>query len=129
LRETLGGRQGSSHGRLIVVFGCGGDRDRGKRPGMGRVVNELADVAIVTSDNPRSEDPAEIAREVVQGMQPAKAELHVELDRAAAIRAACRMARAADVVLIAGKGRETTQTIGSKVLAFDDRQVAAEVLR
>jgi UDP-N-acetylmuramyl tripeptide synthase len=114
--------------RLIVVFGCGGDRDRGKRAPMGRVVNELADLAIVTSDNPRSEDPERIIAEIVAGMEPAHAQRFVEPDRRAAIRRAVEVARAGDVVLIAGKGHETTQTIGGEVFEFDDRKVAREAL-
>jgi UDP-N-acetylmuramoyl-L-alanyl-D-glutamate--2,6-diaminopimelate ligase len=119
---------------LIVVFGCGGDRDKGKRAPMGRVVSELADLAIVTSDNPRSEDPERIVAEIVQGMErtgaerPA-AEVVIEVDRRAAIHRAVSRARAGDVVLIAGKGHETTQTIGNQVLEFDDRTVAVEALR
>ncbi len=116
-------------GRLIVVFGCGGDRDRGKRSPMGRVVNQFADVAVVTSDNPRSEDPERIISEVVAGMEPPRAERLVEVDRRSAIRRAIEVAREGDVVLIAGKGHESTQTIGSRVHEFDDRQVAAEALR
>jgi UDP-N-acetylmuramoyl-L-alanyl-D-glutamate--2,6-diaminopimelate ligase len=115
--------------RLIVVFGCGGDRDAGKRAPMGAVVNELADVAIVTSDNPRSEDPERIIAEIVTGMEPARAERLVEPDRRRAIHRAVALARAGDVVLIAGKGHETTQTIGARVLEFDDREVAIEALR
>ncbi|MFN0242385.1 MAG: UDP-N-acetylmuramoyl-L-alanyl-D-glutamate--2,6-diaminopimelate ligase [Planctomycetota bacterium] len=127
-------RQSLSHaktrrGRLIVVFGCGGDRDTGKRAPMGRAVNEFADIAIVTSDNPRSEDPAAIAAAIEAGMQPQQAERVVELDRRRAIQIAIERAAPGDVVLIAGKGHETTQTIGSAVLAFDDREVAAEVSR
>jgi UDP-N-acetylmuramoyl-L-alanyl-D-glutamate--2,6-diaminopimelate ligase len=136
LRESLEERRAEAGddgaveaGRLIVVFGCGGDRDKGKRAPMGRVVNELADVAIVTSDNPRSEDPARIVSEIVEGMQPARAERIVEVDRRSAIGIACSRARRGDVVLIAGKGHETTQTIGNEVLEFDDRRVAEEVLR
>lgn len=116
-------------GRLIVVFGCGGDRDTGKRAPMGRVVNELADVAIVTSDNPRSEDPARIIAEITAGMQPARAERITLPDRRDAIARALSLARTGDAVLIAGKGHETTQTIGTKVYEFDDRKVAAECLR
>jgi UDP-N-acetylmuramoyl-L-alanyl-D-glutamate--2,6-diaminopimelate ligase len=116
-------------GRLIVVFGCGGDRDRGKRSPMGRVVNEQADIAIVTSDNPRSEDPERIIAEIVGGMQPPRAERVVEVDRRRAIRRAIDLARAGDVVLIAGKGHENTQVIGTQVHEFDDRKVAAEALR
>jgi UDP-N-acetylmuramoyl-L-alanyl-D-glutamate--2,6-diaminopimelate ligase len=127
LRQSLD--EGAGRGRLIVVFGCGGDRDKGKRAPMGRVVNELADVAIVTSDNPRSEDARTILSEIVAGMVPPRAERIVEPDRRSAIGIACERARRGDVVLIAGKGHETTQTIGKDVLEFDDRAVAAEVLR
>jgi UDP-N-acetylmuramoyl-L-alanyl-D-glutamate--2,6-diaminopimelate ligase len=115
-------------GRLIVVFGCGGDRDRGKRAPMGRVVDELADLAIVTSDNPRSEDPERILAEILEGMSGARARREVQVDRRAAIAMAIEEARRGDVVLIAGKGHESTQTIGSTVHAFDDRKVALEVL-
>ena len=125
-RGTSGTARG---GRLIVVFGCGGDRDRGKRAPMGRVVNEYADIAIVTSDNPRSEDPERIVDEIVAGMQPPRAERMVEIDRRSAIRRAISVAREGDVVLIAGKGHENTQTIGTRVQEFDDRKVAAEALQ
>jgi UDP-N-acetylmuramoyl-L-alanyl-D-glutamate--2,6-diaminopimelate ligase len=131
VRNALAGSPGRSgrRGRLIVVFGCGGDRDRGKRGPMGRVVNELADLAIVTSDNPRGEDPAAIIEEVLAGMEPGLAERVIEPDRRQAISVAVSRARRGDVVLIAGKGHETTQTIGNRVVEFDDRQVAAEFLR
>jgi len=115
-------------GRLIVVFGCGGDRDRGKRAPMGRAVDALADVAIVTSDNPRSEDPERIVAEVVEGMTGERAERHVVVDRRTAIALACELARRGDVVLIAGKGHETTQTIGTTAHEFDDRKVVSECL-
>jgi UDP-N-acetylmuramyl-tripeptide synthetase len=115
-------------GRLIVVFGAGGDRDVGKRAPMGRVVDELADVAVVTSDNPRSEDPARILADIVAGMELARARRVVEIDRRRAIEIACNEARPGDIVLIAGKGHETTQTIGSRVHSFDDRAIAREVL-
>jgi len=121
--------EAASEGRLIVVFGCGGDRDQGKRGPMGRVVNQLADVAVVTSDNPRSEDPERIIADIVTGMEPAQAERLVEPDRRAAIARAVALAAPGDVVLIAGKGHETTQTIGTRVHPFDDRAVAAEILR
>ncbi len=122
LRET---RQG---GRLIVVFGCGGDRDRSKRASMGRVVNRLSDLAVVTSDNPRSEDPDSIIDDIRRGMLPARAEVVVRSDRRAAIRVALDQARPGDAVLIAGKGHETTQEIGSVKVPFDDRLVALEEL-
>jgi UDP-N-acetylmuramoyl-L-alanyl-D-glutamate--2,6-diaminopimelate ligase len=129
-RHARGGDESQpDDSRLIVVFGCGGDRDAGKRAPMGAVVNELADVAIVTSDNPRSEDPDRIIAQVVEGMEPARAERVVEPDRRRAIQRAVELARAGDVVLIAGKGHETTQTIGTRVLDFDDRRVALEALQ
>jgi UDP-N-acetylmuramoyl-L-alanyl-D-glutamate--2,6-diaminopimelate ligase len=122
-------RHALPEGRLIVVFGCGGDRDRGKRSPMGRVVNEYADIAVVTSDNPRGEDPARIIDEIVAGMQPPRAQRVVEPDRKSAIQHAIGAAREGDVVLIAGKGHERTQTIGTRIQEFDDRLVAAEAMR
>ncbi len=116
-------------GRLVVVFGCGGDRDRAKRAVMGRVASELADRIVVTSDNPRSEDPATIARQVVDGVQAAPNErVVVELDRRRAIRDALGDAHEGDVVVIAGKGHETGQTANGVTLPFDDRIVAREEL-
>ncbi|MEY4720889.1 MAG: hypothetical protein RIQ46_614, partial [Pseudomonadota bacterium] len=113
-------------GKLIVVFGAGGDRDRGKRPEMGRVAAELADIAIVTDDNPRGEDPAEIRREVLAGA----ASLREVADRREAIAAAIAEAGRDDIVLIAGKGHEQGQIIGRgadmRVLPFDDVTVARE---
>jgi UDP-N-acetylmuramoyl-L-alanyl-D-glutamate--2,6-diaminopimelate ligase len=113
-------------GKLVVVFGCGGDRDAGKRPRMGEVAARLADVAVLTSDNPRHEDALEIIREVAAGA-PAGA-LVVEPDRAAAIGLALRDARPGDVVVIAGKGHEQGQDFGDRVVPFDDRDVVREVL-
>lgn len=122
-------RLAAAHGgRTLVVFGCGGDRDVEKRPMMGAVASRLADVVVVTSDNPRSEDPAAIIDAVLAGIVADGAEVVVEPDRGAAIDGAIRSAKAGDVVLVAGKGHETTQTIGQSVLPFDDRLVAAEAL-
>ncbi|HET7226827.1 MAG TPA: UDP-N-acetylmuramoyl-L-alanyl-D-glutamate--2,6-diaminopimelate ligase [Candidatus Eisenbacteria bacterium] len=121
LARALDAAREHARGRVLVVFGCGGDRDRAKRPVMGGVAAARADHVWVTSDNPRSEDPAAIAAEVARGAGDAA---EVELDRRAAIGAALAAARAGDVVLIAGKGHETTQTIGDRVLPFDDREVA-----
>jgi UDP-N-acetylmuramoyl-L-alanyl-D-glutamate--2,6-diaminopimelate ligase len=121
-RELVGGG-----GRLVAVFGCGGDRDPAKRPLMGEVVARLADRGIVTSDNPRSEDPSAIIDEVLTGVPEGEA-LEVELDRRRAIELAVGAARDGDVVVIAGKGHETTQTIGDNVLPFDDREVARAAL-
>ncbi len=114
--------------RILLVFGCGGDRDRGKRPQMGRLAAECADVAIVTSDNPRTEDPRAIIQDILAGMSGGAANLIVESDRREAIRRAIELAQEGDIVLIAGKGHETYQIVGSERLPFDDRQVAREVL-
>jgi UDP-N-acetylmuramoyl-L-alanyl-D-glutamate--2,6-diaminopimelate ligase len=126
LENVLRTAQELATGRVICVFGCGGDRDRGKRPLMGKIASELADIQIVTSDNPRSEDPATIVEEVVAGMDR---EPEVELDRRAAIARAIELAEPGDVVVIAGKGHELGQEIAGLVIPFDDREVAREVLR
>ena len=115
--------------RVIVVFGCGGDRDKGKRSEMGRIASERADVVFVTSDNPRSESPAAIAEEILGGVSPENASrVSVELDRRAAIGAAIAAAASGDVVIVAGKGHENTQTIGANVVPFDDIEVSRELL-
>ncbi len=113
--------------RLIVVFGCGGDRDTSKRPRMGNVAGLLADYSVLTSDNPRSEDPGAILREIAEGM-PEGARFETILDREAAIARALEMARAGDVVLIAGKGHENYQEFARTVIPFDDREVARRLL-
>ena len=115
-------------GRLIAVFGCGGDRDRGKRPQMGAAARTLADVAVVTSDNPRSEDPDAIIAEILAGAREGPGDLVVEADRRAAIAWAVREADAGDAVVIAGKGHELGQERDGRVTPFDDRIVAREAL-
>ena len=120
------GRELADGNRVICVVGAGGDRDRGKRAVMGRLASELADVAIVTSDNPRREDPEAIAAEIVSG---AVGKVEVELDRAAAIRRAVELAGAGDVVLIAGKGAEQGQEFADRTVPFDDREAAKEALQ
>ena len=112
---------------LTVVFGCGGDRDRGKRHEMGAMAAELADQIVVTSDNPRSEAPADIARDIIDGIGPADYELI--LDRRLAIERAIERARAGEIVLVAGKGHERTQIVGNDIIPFDDRDVVAAALR
>jgi UDP-N-acetylmuramoyl-L-alanyl-D-glutamate--2,6-diaminopimelate ligase len=120
VRETV-------QGRVLVVFGAGGDRDRDKRPAMGEVATRLADVAVLTSDNPRSEDPGLIIDEVRAGAHAAGL-LHVEQDRRAAIAYALEGVHEGDAVVIAGKGHETTQQFGDRAVPFDDRVVASQEL-
>ena len=119
-------RELAGSGRVICVVGAGGDRDRGKRPLMGRLASELADVTIVTSDNPRSEDPQAIIDEIVAGVV---GDVDVELDRAVAIARAIELAREGDVVLIAGKGAEQGQELADRTIPFDDREAARDALR
>jgi UDP-N-acetylmuramoyl-L-alanyl-D-glutamate--2,6-diaminopimelate ligase len=118
-------RELAAGNRVICVLGAGGDRDRGKRPVMGRIATELADVTIVTSDNPRSEDPEQIITEIVVGTV---GHVDVETDRATAIARAIKLAQDGDVVLIAGKGAEQGQEYADRVVPFDDRQAARDVL-
>jgi UDP-N-acetylmuramoyl-L-alanyl-D-glutamate--2,6-diaminopimelate ligase len=125
LERVLDEARRLARGRVVCVFGCGGDRDREKRPVMGRIAAELADVAIVTSDNPRSEDPLAIIEEIVAGAP----DLEVEPDRRDAIAKALEAARPGDVVLVAGKGHEQGQEIAGVEHPFDDREVARELLR
>ena len=119
-------RELAAGNRVICVVGAGGDRDRGKRPVMGRLASELADHVIVTSDNPRSEDPQAIIDEIVAG---AVGDVDVEPDRGAAIARAVELAREGDVVLIAGKGAEQGQQFADRTIPFDDREAAREALR
>jgi len=125
LRNVLAAVREMSKGRTIVVFGCGGDRDRTKRPLMGRACADGADVLVVTSDNPRSENPGTIIAEVTTGI-PQGTEMHIEPDRRAAIRLALSLARQDDVVLVAGKGHESFQEIAGRSFPFDDRMVVME---
>jgi len=137
LKNLLETARPLTHGRLITVFGCGGDRDKTKRPLMGAVAARLSDLVVLTSDNPRSEDPTRIIDEIKRGIvQPADPNapkrqgipLLVHVDRRIAIEQAIRASRAGDVVLIAGKGHEKTQTIGDRVSPFDDVEVARAAL-
>ncbi|MDP4126575.1 MAG: UDP-N-acetylmuramoyl-L-alanyl-D-glutamate--2,6-diaminopimelate ligase [Bacillota bacterium] len=114
-------------GRLITIFGCGGDRDRGKRPLMGEAAAQWSDFVIVTSDNPRTEDPDQIIQEILTGVTGV--DFVALRDRREAIWSACRMAKPGDTILIAGKGHETYQIFGTEVHPFDDREVAREALR
>jgi UDP-N-acetylmuramoyl-L-alanyl-D-glutamate--2,6-diaminopimelate ligase len=127
LENVLNAARELAEGRVICVFGCGGDRDRGKRPLMGAIAAELADLPLVTTDNPRSERPADIAAEIVAGAD--RGALEVELDRRTAIERAIAEAREGDVVVIAGKGHEQGQEIDGVKHPFDDREVARAALR
>ena len=113
-------------GRLVCLFGCGGDRDRTKRPLMGAVVRELADVAVVTSDNPRTEDPWAILEDILAGMGGPGGEIHIEPDRPQAIRWALAQGRPGDVIVLAGKGHETYQEINGVQYPMDEREIVAE---
>jgi UDP-N-acetylmuramoyl-L-alanyl-D-glutamate--2,6-diaminopimelate ligase len=133
LRNLLETARPLTAGRLITVFGCGGDRDRTKRPLMGAVAGRLSDLIVITSDNPRSEDPARIIEEIRRGLTPdtrrdAEQRLLTIVDRREAITEAIRLARPGDLVLIAGKGHEKYQVIGGQTLAFDDVAVARHAL-
>jgi len=146
LERALGLLKPLTRGKLIAVFGCGGDRDRGKRPLMGEAAARLGDLVVLTSDNPRSEDPLKILDEVEVGVkktgmkrysdlnpkskiQNPKSGYVVEPDRRAAIRLSLELARPGDLVLIAGKGHEDYQILGAKKIHFDDREVAREELQ
>jgi UDP-N-acetylmuramoyl-L-alanyl-D-glutamate--2,6-diaminopimelate ligase len=129
---ALSALRAATPGRLLTVLGCGGDRDPGKRAAMGAAAAAGSDVLVVTDDNPRSEDPAEIRRAMLTGVRDVPADRRAEVleigDRRAALATAVRAARAGDTLLVAGKGHETGQEVGSRVLPFDDRAVLREVL-
>jgi UDP-N-acetylmuramoyl-L-alanyl-D-glutamate--2,6-diaminopimelate ligase len=127
LERALAALRPLTRGRLLVVFGCGGDRDRGKRPMMGRIAADRADLAIVTSDNPRTENPDAIIDEIERGMGGAA---HIRItDRLAAIRRAVAEAAPDDTILLAGKGHETYQVVGTEKQPFDEREIVREAVR
>jgi UDP-N-acetylmuramoyl-L-alanyl-D-glutamate--2,6-diaminopimelate ligase len=129
LRNVLKAARELTSERLIVVFGCGGDRDRSKRPLMGEAAGSLCDLVVLTSDNPRTEDPIMIMNDALVGLQKAGKPYVAEVDREAAIRKALGEAREGDVVVLAGKGHETYQVLKDQTVPFDDREVARRVLR
>jgi UDP-N-acetylmuramoyl-L-alanyl-D-glutamate--2,6-diaminopimelate ligase len=116
-------------GRVITLFGCGGDRDRTKRPLMGRVAGEGSDFVVLTSDNPRSEEPEAILGDVLPGLAATGVKFVAEADRTKAIQLAMEQARPGDIVLLAGKGHEKTQTLRDRVIPFDDVEIAASAIR
>jgi UDP-N-acetylmuramoyl-L-alanyl-D-glutamate--2,6-diaminopimelate ligase len=129
LRNVLRTARELTRDRLIVVFGCGGDRDRTKRPLMGEAAGSLADFVVLTSDNPRSEDPIAIMNDALVGLQKTGKSYVVEADREEAIRKALTDVRQGDVVVVAGKGHETYQILRDRTIPFDDREVARRILR
>jgi UDP-N-acetylmuramyl-tripeptide synthetase len=116
------------HEKLIAVFGCGGDRDRTKRPVMGEIAAKMSDFIFATSDNPRTEDPLDILKEIEIGLRRGTAPYRIVPDRREAIATAISMARRGDAVVIAGKGHEDYQILGSRVIPFDDRKLASELI-
>ncbi len=128
LRKVLEALRELPHRRIIVVFGAGGDRDRSKRPRMGRVAGELADIVVLTSDNPRSEDPEKIIEEIEQGVREKTTLYMKEVDRRKAIEKAFQLAGKGDIVLIAGKGHEDYQIFADRVIHFSDQEVVQELL-
>jgi UDP-N-acetylmuramoyl-L-alanyl-D-glutamate--2,6-diaminopimelate ligase len=129
LRNVIAVARGLNPKRVITVFGCGGDRDRTKRPLMGQAAAEASDVVVLTSDNPRSEDPLAIMNDALVGIRRTDVAHVVEPDRATAIARALKEAREGDIVILAGKGHETYQVLKDRTIAFDDRAVAKDVLR
>jgi UDP-N-acetylmuramoyl-L-alanyl-D-glutamate--2,6-diaminopimelate ligase len=129
LRNVLSTARDLTRNRLIVVFGCGGERDRAKRPLMGEAAGSLSDLAVLTSDNPRGEDPLLIMSDALVGLQKAGKPYWAEVDRETAIRKAVEEAREGDVVVLAGKGHETYQVLKDRTIPHDDREVARRVLR
>jgi UDP-N-acetylmuramoyl-L-alanyl-D-glutamate--2,6-diaminopimelate ligase len=129
LRNVIQVARELTSGRVITLFGCGGDRDRTKRPLMGMAAAELSDFVVLTSDNPRSEDPLGIMTDVMVGLGRFDTPHVAEPDRARAIRRALEEAKPGDVVLVAGKGHETYQILKDRTIDFDDRETAREILR
>jgi UDP-N-acetylmuramoyl-L-alanyl-D-glutamate--2,6-diaminopimelate ligase len=129
LRNVISMARSLQPKRVVTLFGCGGDRDRTKRPLMGQVAAELSDLVVLTSDNPRSEDPLDIMNDVLVGIRRKDTPCLVEPDRTAAIRRAIEEARPGDILILAGKGHETYQIVKDRTIPFDDREVARDVLR
>lgn len=129
LKNIISAARAVYKNKIITVFGCGGDRDKTKRPIMGKVVGDMSDVAIVTSDNPRSEDPDLIVDDILQGMKNVNAKVIPIVDRKEAIEKALKIAKSGDVVLLAGKGHETYQVISTGKIHFDEREIIADILK
>lgn len=128
LEKAINAVRGFTEGRVITLFGCGGDRDKTKRPQMGRIAAELSDLVVVTTDNPRTENPEAIIEDVISGTVDLKSEVKSIVDRSEAIKYALSIARKGDTILLAGKGHETYQVIGKERIHYDEREVVAEIL-
>ena len=128
LENILNTAKEFAKGSIITVFGCGGDRDTTKRPLMGNIAQKLSDIAIVTSDNPRTENPNDIIEDILKGLDTSKENYKVVIDRKEAIEQAIKMAKKDDIVIIAGKGHENYQIIGKVKYHFDDKEIANECL-
>ena len=129
LRNTIRVARELGPKRVLTLFGCGGDRDRNKRPLMGQAAGELSDFVVLTSDNPRSEDPLDIINDALVGLRRHDTPHIVEVDREKGIRAIIAEAQAGDIVILAGKGHETYQVLKDKTIPFDDREAAGRALR
>ena len=128
LEKAINAVRGFTKGRVITLFGCGGDRDKTKRPKMGRMATELSDIVVVTTDNPRTEDPEEIIKEILIGTVGSKAEVVVITDRSEAIAKALEIAKEGDTILLAGKGHELYQVIGTERVHYDEREIVKKAL-
>lgn len=129
LENILNSVKAYTMGRVICVFGCGGDRDKTKRPAMGEVAGRLADFSIITTDNPRTEEPEAIIHEIEEGIVKTKGNYKVVVDRKEAIREAIEMANRRDIIILAGKGHETYQEINGVKNEFDERKIVKEILK
>ena len=127
LENILKTVRGFTKGRLISVFGCGGDRDKTKRPKMGKIAAEMSDIAIVTSDNPRTEEPLAIIDDILEGMKGFEEKYEVVPDRREAIAHAMKIAKEGDVIVLAGKGHETYQILKDKTIDFDEHAIVKEI--
>lgn len=129
LENVISSLRETTKGRIITVFGCGGDRDKTKRPKMGKIVGDLADIAVVTSDNPRSENPSLIIKDILEGMTACKAQIKTLENRTEAIKYAMSVAQKDDIVLLAGKGHETYQILNTGKIHYDEREIIADILK
>ena len=129
LENILKAVKSYTKGRVICVFGCGGDRDKAKRPMMGEVAGRIADFTVITSDNPRTEDPKQIVNQIEEGIKNTKGLYKVIVNRTRAIEYALRMAGKYDIVVLAGKGHETYQILGEKKVHYDEREIVAQILK